>query len=334
MSNNETKGDGEYIPVSEVGISNRLKVFNVKDSGGKLYRATWLNRDYLIEKYKHAVHRENEDLTLEEIEKKAEERFKKSQARFRAYYEIAKGLSSSTVAETYKFIYDKELGGNIIISEYVSGHSIFDATFGLTPLQMIAIFVKAFDSVDLQHGQGLLNLNIKSSSFWVNLEGSEPVVKLMNLGFAIPRSEYNGEFHGTPFYMAPEVALGQKGKIDERADLFSMGILLYRCLTRHYPFETRHGSTHSLANLIKRIEKEGTPPAPRNYRDSIPEKLEELVLDLLKKDPDARTYDTANKVISFFQGEWPEASREMIAERTITSSDFSDNDEKSDDLDE
>jgi len=320
--NKDNKKLGEFKCIRDLRTSSRMKISLVRNDEGRLFLATYLNREKLLTHYKASVHHKDESLSLDEVEAKASDRYNQVAIEFKAMYERVKDLSHPYISEYYQMIHEDSLDIDIIISEYVSGQSLFDATDGLTPRQMIAIFVRAFEALDYQHASGILNMNIKSNSFRVNLESENPGVKLMNYGFAIPKGEYKGRLRGTDYYVSPEVVFGQRDKIDERADLYSMAALMYRCVSRKYPFPARKSAERNLERLKNRVVKEDEPSGLKNFRGDVPEDLECLIFTLLKKNPDERKeFDKAKIIVNYFHEKWPKASREMVVEHTITTSD-------------
>jgi len=323
---------GEFKCIRDLRTSNRMKISLIRDDKGMLYLATYLNREKLLTHYKVSEHNENDKLSLDEVEARAIVRYNKVATEFKDMYERVKDLSYPCISEFYKIIHDDTLDLDIIISEYVSGQSLFDATDGLTPKQMIAIFTRAFEALDYQHANGLLNMNIKSNNIRVNLEEEEPVVKFMNYGFAIPKGEYRGKLRGTYHYMSPEVVFGDREKIDERSDLYSMAALIYRCITRKYPFPARQSSEGNIERLKKWVNKEEEPAELKNFRKDVPDELQYVISTLLKKNPEDRNeFDTALKIVNYFHEKWPDASKRLVIEHTITTSDSEEDESEIDD---
>ncbi|MBW2231112.1 MAG: protein kinase, partial [Deltaproteobacteria bacterium] len=108
----------------------------------------------------------------------------------------------------------------------------------------------------------------------------EKVVKIMDFGLAKMMEEVrrgSTVIGGTPSYMAPEQATGDR--VDHRADLYSLGITLFELAVGHVPFQKGEVAYH---------HRHTEPPDPRSLADGIPDALAELILQLLRKDPDAR----------------------------------------------
>src|SRR5690606_30614981 len=91
---------------------------------------------------------------------------------------------------------------------------------------------------------------------------------------------------GTPGYMAPEQATGERD-IDARADLFALGAVLFECLTGRPAYE----GNHAMAILTKVLFE--TPPRVDEYRDGLPQVLVDMVGTVLARARDARPADAA-----------------------------------------
>ncbi len=137
------------------------------------------------------------------------------------------------------------------------------------------------------HAAGVLHRDIKPGNVW--LEAGTGRVKLLDFGLAKPMTGADltqaGELAGTPSYVAPEQAAGRPA--DHRADLFSLGCVLYELTTgrRPFPGETAWAALTALANT--------TPPRPRAVNPGVPPALDALVVRLLKKDPAGRPASAA-----------------------------------------
>ena len=119
------------------------------------------------------------------------------------------------------------------------------------------------------------------------------VAKLLDFGLARPVGDtenltQSGMIIGTPSYMAPEQARGET--VDPRADLFSLGCVLYRMLTSQVPFPGKD----MMATLMALATRE--PAALQTFRNDVPSELSDLVRRLLAKDRDARPA-SANEVV-------------------------------------
>jgi tRNA A-37 threonylcarbamoyl transferase component Bud32 len=138
------------------------------------------------------------------------------------------------------------------------------------------------------HERGLVHRDVKPGNIWIEPDGGR--AKLLDFGLARelvpgraaedePLTEL-GTIIGTPAYLAPEQARGQA--VDGRADLFSLGCVLYRMTTGRQPF-----AGDDPVSLIVSIATD-TPPAPASLNPSLPRPLSELIMQLLEKNPKKR----------------------------------------------
>ena len=90
-----------------------------------------------------------------------------------------------------------------------------------------------------------------------------------------------GTLMGTPFYMSPEQCRGA-GKVDDRSDVYSLGVMFYQMLTGRLPFMPSDDAGGESSVLFKHVFEQ--PPRPRDLVPTISEEMQTLVLDMLKKD--------------------------------------------------
>lgn len=180
-----------------------------------------------------------------------------------------------------------------LVMEYVSGQSLKEYVAEkrkLNSLEVIRLGAQISQGLAAAHVQGVIHRDVKLAN--VMLHEGATRVRLMDFGLArvaFDNSDLTSHDHtvGTPAYMAPEQIRGNE--IDARADLFSLGCVLYCMLTGHSPF---HGRTH--AETIHKI-MELIPPRLQDVDPSIPAVLSEIVEKLLMKNPDDR-YQSAFEV--------------------------------------
>jgi eukaryotic-like serine/threonine-protein kinase len=174
-----------------------------------------------------------------------------------------------------------------IVMELLEGEPLDDymkSTKNRSIRDDLAIGIQLARALDYAHSKGVVHRDIKPSNI-IRLMGSNNI-KITDFGIAHiedpeqTRHTQMGQVLGTPQYMSPEQALGNK--VDARSDLYSAGVLLYQLLTGKKPFE---GST--IATLLLQITT--TEPAPVDQLvPGIPRSVKFIVERLLKKDPDKR----------------------------------------------
>jgi hypothetical protein len=131
------------------------------------------------------------------------------------------------------------------------------------------------------HARGLIHRDIKPANIWLDASAGGRA-KILDFGLARPTSgdqalTQTGMILGTPAYMAPEQA--RSGKVDARADLFSLGVILYRLATGVQPFQTGD----MMSTLMALATKHPDPPLQLN--PELPPALSDLIMKLLEKDP-------------------------------------------------
>jgi protein kinase-like protein len=212
-------------------------------------------------------------------------------ASFRREAQAAGRLSHPNLVQVYdvgqegkNYYYTMELvpGGNF--EEHLKEH-------GPMPWREAVVAVRdCCKALAYAQEHDLVHRDVKPENLMIGAGG---VVKLADLGLAATRTMLAlEEAGGTPHFMAPE-AVG-KGKSDHRSDLYSVGCTLYRLLTGDTVFE---------GNTVKEIllaHRDEDPPTLRGAGVDAPRDLEELLAELLAKDPDERP-DHANDVAEFLE---------------------------------
>ena len=202
--------------------------------------------------------------------------------RFRNELKLARRISHKNICR----IYDLGNSGGIyfITMEYISGNdlkSIIRMMGPLSPARTLAIAGQVCDGMAEAHRLGVVHRDLKTSNLMIDSEGS---VRIMDFGIARAEAAKGiterGTMIGTPEYMAPEQIEGQD--VDQRADISSLGIILFEMLTGRVPFE---GNT-PLSVAMK--QKSARPPDPRDLNAQTPEPLSVVIAKCLEKSPAAR----------------------------------------------
>ena len=182
-------------------------------------------------------------------------------------------------------------GVHFIAMQYVEGRNVRQLVNG-KPLKLesaLSIAIQVADALVVAHAQGIIHRDIKAGNVMVNSKGQ---VKVLDFGLAklldddaartsgIHHTELTevGIPYGTATYAAPEQARGDR--VDSRADIFSMGVLLYEMLTGTWPFrgktavDVRHAVLHDEPISIAEARPDPTPP-----------RLQQILDRTLKKNP-------------------------------------------------
>jgi serine/threonine-protein kinase len=146
----------------------------------------------------------------------------------------------------------------------------------------LALAAQAAEGLAAIHRAGLIHNDICPANMLLGRElGGAAQLKIGDFGLARPSGEPpDASRAGTPRYMAPERFIGQQ--VDQRSDIYSLGLALYALLTGQPAFRPRSMHEAAYAQLHQ------TPPAPRRLRPELAADLEELLLGCLAKRPAER----------------------------------------------
>lgn len=155
----------------------------------------------------------------------------------------------------------------------------------LTANQVATLTAPIAEALHYAHEQGLVHRDIKPSNIllpkkdWPLLTDFG-LVKVKNSTDLITASDI---VLGTPPYMSPEQVMGKK--IDKRADMYALGIMMFEMVTGRLPFE------YSNLNIMMLAHVSEPPPNPRDINPDCPEDLQKIILKTLRKAPDDRYAD-------------------------------------------
>lgn len=180
----------------------------------------------------------------------------------------------------------------VIVMEFIDGQSLqqkIDSVGALDVRSILRIGMQTAAGLSAAHRQGLVHRDIKPSN--ILLENGIERVKLTDFGLARAVDDIgitkSGQITGTPQYMSPEQAQGQR--VDHRTDLFSLGCVLYAMCTGRAPFRA-----DSAVAVMHRVVHD-TPRPVRELNEDIPDWLCAIVERLLSKNAEDR-FDSAGKV--------------------------------------
>ncbi len=209
--------------------------------------------------------------------------------RFKAEFTTLAHLSHPHITPVYDLARDDACGVHFFTTEYVMGNTFDVAAVELPVPATVALFVQVLRALQYLHGHGRLHLDIKAANVMVQVAaGATPHAKLIDFGLAA--TGWFGKRMGTPSYMAPEIV--REETPDARADLYSMGVLLYNVLTHTNPFRARTPADTMQRHLHL------VPPPPSQAHPALHEHayLDTITMHLLAKDR-ADRYDSAEAVI-------------------------------------
>ena len=212
----------------------------------------------------------------------------------------------------------------------------FSERAGVTIEDKLRVMVDVCDALEHAHGEGVVHRDLKPSNILVNLArvgtrsrvgtGTEPgtsastrseadssSIKIIDFGIAKVLGDGSrtitsqGQIVGTPSYMAPEQLTG--GMVDDRTDVYALGVILYQLCTGRLPLEVARGLDRR--GLEKAVCEE-TPAPPRTLDRRLAGDLETVILKCLQKGPGERyqtVRDLRADLLAFLAGEPIRATR-------------------------
>ena len=211
--------------------------------------------------------------------------------RFEREAKAAANLKHENVVNIIDFGKDEEI--YFIAMEYVEGRSLKDliSQVKVFPVEIVlTITTCVCKGLSHAHQKGVIHRDIKPANILIGFDGT---VKIADFGLAqaqdLTSITITGAIVGTPAYMSPEQAAGRK--VDNRSDLFSLGIILYEMMTGEKPFP---GENYS--SVITRILT-AAPKRPIEMNPLIPMEMNQVVERMLEKDPDKRYADVDSLLV-------------------------------------
>src|SRR6476659_5718488 len=183
------------------------------------------------------------------------------------------------------FDFGKHEGSLFFVMPVVEGTNLrwFQRDGTLTLGEVIDIGIQVAEALEYSHSRGVSHRDIKPENIMVVREDTRLRVRIMDFGLARGAAESRitktGTIAGTLSYMSPEQ--GAAGGIDHRTDIYSLGTVLYECLTGEPPF------SGELQSILYRIVHE-IPQSPRAMGADINPDLEEVILSCIAKEPGRR----------------------------------------------
>ena len=191
-------------------------------------------------------------------------------------------------------VYDVSFGDRIqyIVMEYIDGITLKEYIGQQSAIpwkEAVHFTVQILQALQHAHEKGIVHRDVKPQNIMLLQDGT---IKVTDFGIA---RISNGETRtitdkaiGSVHYIAPEQAKG--GVTDGKADIYSVGVMLYEMLTGRLPFD----ADSAVSVAIMQLQNE--PKPPRELNDSIPEGLEEITLRAMRKEPHQR-YESAKEML-------------------------------------
>jgi serine/threonine protein kinase/WD40 repeat protein len=288
LSSSADDGDAEEedhfsppVEKDEIGRLANYRILKLLGAGGmgKVFLAEDLN-----------LHRK----VAMKVMKRSLARNAKAKQRFLQEARLAASIEHDHIVPIYQVGEDR--GTPFLAMPLLNGKSLEDLMarqVSLNAEQLLRIGIQIAEGLQAAHEKGLIHRDIKPANIWI-----EPTaggrVKILDFGLARNTSDdvgltQTGAIMGTPAYMPPEQARGEK--LDGRCDLYSLGCVLYRMATGELPI--KGNDTISLLMALAMHD----PLPPHEIRPDLPRPLSDLIMKLIAKDRDQR-YATAREVAS------------------------------------
>ena len=211
--------------------------------------------------------------------------------RLKSFFEEARILASLDHPHIVP-VYDvgsSEVEGVFFISKFVDGVSLAQKIKqGSSSVEdSIATVLMVSAALGHAHEKGLVHRDVKPDNILLDQLGSAHVADF-GLALKVDFSNKHAEFTGTPAYMSPEQACGIGSLVDQRSDIFSLGVVFYELLCGERPFQ---GS--NVAEIIDRVIK-ADYILPSKIKPNIPKTVEQICLKALCKNKEDR-YSSANE---------------------------------------
>lgn len=207
--------------------------------------------------------------------------------RFQREAEAAASIRSPNVVDVYDV--DKTADGRpYMVGEFLEGEEFAEYLHRVGRLPAgaaVRIVRQICKALAAAHDKGVVHRDMKPENVYLTGDLSVPVAKVIDFGISKIRDEpgsgpaltKTGMIMGTPAYMSPEQARGER--VDHRADIYAVGAILYCALTGKRPFDRGDPTATLTAVLVE------DPPRPRSLEPSIPEALELVIQRAMAKSP-------------------------------------------------
>jgi serine/threonine-protein kinase len=259
-------------------IDNRYKVIEKLGAGGagEVYRVYDKVKERELA-LKLLIHSESEERLL----------------RLKREFVTVVGMKHPNIVQVYDFVV-REKEASYFTMEYIDGVDLTELVRSLKQKKekynlLFTLIVQICQALEFIHSRGLVHCDIKPGNVLIT-KGKKPSSRLLDFGLAesVDLSVSEG-MKGTVEYMAPEVIRGYP--LDRRADLYSLGVLLYEAVVGRPPFQ----GTTPVSVFKQHLQEKATPPD--ELTKEIPQGLSQIIVKLLTKRPEDR-YQSARDVIS------------------------------------
>jgi serine/threonine protein kinase len=181
-----------------------------------------------------------------------------------------------------------EVGTGAVVMELLEGETLRERlrrVGAMPPAELLPLMIDALEGLATVHAQRIVHRDLRPANLFLANKRGGVAIKIIDFGLGRALDDASrltalGQVVGTPAYMAPEQFL-RSTSVDERADLYSVGVTLYEALVGRAPF------VGNAAELPLRILRD-TAPAPRSIRPELSPELEALLVKSIARSPGDR----------------------------------------------
>jgi serine/threonine protein kinase len=212
--------------------------------------------------------------------------------RFRREADAICRLNHPNIVQVNDFGQAPETSAPYLVMEYVPGRPLgqfIDEEHPLDEKRIVHVISQTLSALAEAHAAGIIHRDLKPANIIVSpLRTEEDFVKVLDFGIAkilddpeADKLTRTGMLFGTPEYMSPEQARGDE--VDHKADIYSIGVILYRMVTSRTPFV----AASPMGTLTKHLTEKPTPPN-KLEGITVSKALEAVIMKALEKDPARR----------------------------------------------
>ncbi|MCE9582979.1 MAG: protein kinase [Planctomycetes bacterium] len=184
---------------------------------------------------------------------------------------------------------DEADGAPFIVMDFVEGRSFEReiADSRPTPRRAAEVVEQIARGLAVAHAEGIIHRDLKPANILIDRTG-KPLVTDFGLArdVSVPGLSVYGQVLGTPAYMSPEQAEGRPERVDERADVYGLGAILYEALAGRPPL-----TAEGIVELLRKVSEEDPVP-PSRFNSAVPPELDIVALKCLAKRREER-YESA-----------------------------------------
>ena len=214
--------------------------------------------------------------------------------RFEREAQAAALLNHPAIVPLYE--YGEVEGQPYFTMEYVRGTDLksYVREHKLDRSEICRLIAEICRAVSYAHGKGVIHRDLKPSNIIVDEQGNPRI-----LDFGLSRITHgigglgqtltmSGDVVGTPLYMSPEQASGKPGQVDQRSDIYSLGVIFYELVVGVLPYHMAQAQGLGALEILRQAQ----PVRPTLLHGWMPEELEAILMKALEKEKDTR-YQTA-----------------------------------------